>query len=206
MAGGLKKIRRGSPGATKRPALTVSRPELLVDGSDNAFRRLVQGFFAMRMLLNTLREYCSAAIGLGGIEFMTLIAVQRLSEQGDVGVQTVADYTFLSGAFITETLNHLQAKKLIERKPHPTDKRRVCLEVTGEGIALLERLAPIQCQVNDIAFGCLSAREFSQLLAMIERLTASAEQAVAFQRYLSASQGIADIDKRLPLGKRISRV
>jgi hypothetical protein len=60
---------------------------------------------------------------------------------------------------------------------------------------MLERLAPIQRQVNDVQFGCLTAKEFALLVDMIERLVKSSEQAMALQRYLSESSAKPNITK-----------
>ena len=65
------------------------------------------------------------------------------------------------------------------------DKRRLCLTVTARGRDMLDRLAPVQRKVNDVQFGCLTAKEFALLADMVERLVKSSEQAMALQRYLS---------------------
>jgi hypothetical protein len=40
-------------------------------------------------------------------------------------------------------------------------------------------------QVNDVQFGCLSARDFQQLLDMVQRLVDSSDRAISLQRYLA---------------------
>jgi DNA-binding MarR family transcriptional regulator len=178
----------------KQAALTITRPEMLVDGSDQQFRRLVHGLFGFLARHSTIREGHGAVIGLAGIEYTTLISIRHLSAHGeDVAVRDVAAHLYLSGAFTTTITNKLLAKGLIEKAPHPVDKRRLCLTVTAQGNELLERLAPTQRQVNDVQFGCLTAKEFHQLLDMIERLVHSSERAVALQRYLADSAGSADV-------------
>jgi hypothetical protein len=61
------------------------------------------------------------------------------------------------------------------------------LTVSEKGDALLAELAPVQRQVNDVEFGCLSQAEFLQLLDLVERLIASSENAVRLQAYLTNS-------------------
>jgi hypothetical protein len=61
----------------------------------------------------------------------------------------------------------------------------VKLQVSEKGDALLAELAPVQRQVNDVQFGCLSQSEFLQLLDMVKRLIASSEDAVRLQAYLT---------------------
>jgi DNA-binding MarR family transcriptional regulator len=168
-----------------RAALTTSRPELLVDGSDQQFRRLVHGLFAFQSRHQTLRDGHAAVIGLPGIEYTTLIAIRHLAALGDVHVKSVAEHLHLSGAFVTTVTNKLEIKGLIEKAAHTVDRRRLSLTVTARGAALLERLAPTQMQVNDVEFGCLSAKEFQQLLDMVYRLVESSDRAIALQRYLA---------------------
>lgn len=168
-----------------RAALTVTRPELLVDGSDAHFRRLVHSLFGFLMRHQTLREGHAAVIGLAGIEYTTLISIRHLAALGDVHVRAVADHLHLSGAFVTTVTNKLEAKGLITKASHPGDRRRISLAVTPHGVELLERLAPTQSQVNDVQFDCLNAREFHALLDMVQRLVGSSDRAIALQRYLA---------------------
>lgn len=172
----------------QRAALTTSRSELLVDGSDAQFRRLVHSLFGFLVRHQTLREGHAAVIGLAGIEYTTLISIRHLSAQGDVHVRAVADHLHLSGAFVTTVTNKLEMKGLITKTAHPEDRRRISLVVTQHGADLLERLAPTQLQINDVQFGVLSAKEFHQLLDMVQRLVESSDRAIALQRYLAEAK------------------
>ena len=60
------------------------------------------------------------------------------------------------------------------------------LTVSRHGRAALERLAPIQRQVNDVEFGSLSREEFELLTGIVDRLIDSGARAVALQNYLLA--------------------
>ncbi|MDO9712670.1 MarR family winged helix-turn-helix transcriptional regulator [Paracraurococcus lichenis] len=186
--------------ASRPVALTITRPELLVDGSDFAFRKLVHGLFAFLARHEAVREGHGSVIGLAGIEYTVLISINHLAHQGDVSVRTVADHLHLSGAFVTTITNKLSARGLITKEVDPLDRRRVCLLVSAHGRDLLDRLAPTQRQVNDVQFGCLNAKEFHQLLDIVERLVESSDKAVALQRYLSESAGPAPLPK--PAGSR----
>lgn len=148
------------------------------------FRRLVHGLFAFLARHEAIREGHGAYIGLAGVEFTVLIAINHLSDRGDVSVRTVAEHLHLSGAFVTTVTNKLLRRGLISKEADPSDRRRVCLRVTVAGRALLEKLAPRQRQLNDVQFGCLSARDFRTLLTLVDRLVESSDRAFALQRYL----------------------
>jgi DNA-binding MarR family transcriptional regulator len=182
------RLLRRSPGRSARiPPLTISRPEMLVDGSDRQFRRLVHSLFGFLARHEAVRAGHAARIGLVGIEYTVLISIRHLSaEEGDVSVNRIANHLHLSGAFVTTVTNKLLKRGLIHKSVDPADRRRVKLEVSGKGNALLAELAPVQRQVNDVQFGCLSASEFRQLLKMTERLIESSERAVRLQAYLAS--------------------
>lgn len=198
-----KKVVAGKPPA--KTSLTIARPELLVDGSDHQFRQLVHSLLGFLARHQTVREGHAAVIGLAGIEYTVLISIRHLSALSDVHVRAVADHLHLSGAFVTTITNKLMAKGLIRKASHPTDRRRLSLTVTARGVELLDRLAPTQRQVNDIQFDCLSAKEFHQLLDMVERLMDSSDRAIALQRYLAEGQVrpiIANVETAAASGKR----
>jgi MarR family transcriptional regulator, organic hydroperoxide resistance regulator len=194
--------------AAKRAALTISRPEMLVNGSDQKFRQLVHSLLAFLARHSAIREGHGAVIGLAGIEYTVLISIRHLAAGGDVGVRDVATHLHLSGAFTTTITNRLLTKGLIDKAPHPVDKRRLCLTVTPHGDALLDRLAPTQMQVNDAQFDCLTAKEFHQLLDMVERLVKSSNQAFALQRYLAETATeaeVTDLGEKRETGRKVKK-
>jgi MarR family transcriptional regulator, organic hydroperoxide resistance regulator len=182
-----EKTARNSPGQMRKKApLTISKPEMLLSGSDQHFRRLVHSLFAFLARHEAVRSGHGARIGLAGIEYTTLISIRHLdAEEGDVNVNRVAEHLHLSGAFVTTVTNKLLKRGLIHKSVDPVDRRRVKLQVSAKGDALLAELAPMQRQVNDVQFGCLTRAEFLQLLDLVERLIASSEDAVRLQAYLA---------------------
>ncbi len=175
------------------PPLTVSRPELLVQGSDRAFRALVHGLFGFLARHAAVRAGHGARIGLVGIEYTVLISIGHLSvHEGDVSVNRIAEHLYLSGVFVTTITNKLLQRGLIHKTPDPKDRRRVRLEISEKGWALLAELAPVQRQVNDVQFDCLSAAEFKQLSNLIDRLIDSSNRALSLQAYFAdKTSGIA---------------
>ena len=190
---GPARLAVAAPAALKGDALplTTSRPELLSDGRDREFRHLVHALFGFAAHHEHIRAGHGKAIGLAGIEYTVLISIAHLSLDGDVNVKTVADHLYLSGAFITAVAGKLMKLGLIHKKVDAGDRRRVTLTVSAQGRAALERLAPIQRQVNDMEFGTLTRQEFELLTGIVERLVESGARAVALQNYL-----LAELDVR----------
>lgn len=182
-------VRKGSK--FKGLPLTTSRPELLSGGRDRAFRHLVHGLFGFAAHHERIRNGHARVLGLAGIEYTVLIAIAHLSQDGDVNVKTVADHLYLTGAFITAVAGRLLRLGLIHKETDPGDRRRVTLTVSAKGRAALERLAPVQRQVNDVEFGNLSRDDFERLTGIVDKLIESGARAVALQSYL-----LSEIEKK----------
>jgi MarR family transcriptional regulator, organic hydroperoxide resistance regulator len=168
----------------------TTRPELLVDGSDAGFRRLVHNMFVLTLRHEAIRGNHGALLGLSGPEYTCLVTLGYLQEAGSVNVKMLADHLFVSGAFATTTVGKLVKAGLVNKDTDSIDRRRVSLWLTSKGRAALDAHGPIQRQVNDVRFGCLSRREFEQLSVMLEKLIESADQALALQSYLMHEAGV----------------
>src|SRR5689334_12021414 len=101
-------LRRAKRDETHRP--TVSRPELLVNGSDREFRTFLHGMLSFASRMESIRDGFAKLIGLTGIQYTILISIRYLEAEEDVMVSTVAAHLHLSGAFVT-----IETGKLAER-------------------------------------------------------------------------------------------
>jgi DNA-binding MarR family transcriptional regulator len=165
--------------------LTVSRPELLVNGSDRQFRAFVHGMLAFAARLEGVRNGFAALLRLTGIQYSILITISHLQGEGDVTVGAVADQLHLSGAFVTNETGKLLHMGLITKVQDLKDRRRVCLGITSRGRELLCELAPVQVPVNDVLFEFLSSEQFRAIGPLVDRIVASGDQAVSLLDYLS---------------------
>jgi DNA-binding MarR family transcriptional regulator len=183
-AAGAREETARQAGRELRSPLTISRPELLVGGSDREFRRLVHSLFGFLARHERIRSGHAKVVGLAGIEYTALISIAHLATEGCVSIKRLADHLHLSGAFITSTVGRLVRLGLVHKRTDPRDRRRVALTVSAKGHALLEKLAPTQRRVNDVEFGCLDRGEFQLLIDIVDRLIERGDRAVALQVYL----------------------
>lgn len=179
----------GAPTGDAAIPLTVTRPELMADGSDREFRRLVHALFGFLGLHQSIRDGHAESIGLRGIDYTVLISIAHLATEGEVNVRMVSEHLTLSGAFITTVTRRLSAQGLIHKRTNPADKRQVSLTISKKGLDLLRRLAPTQRQVNDVEFAGLSHEDLTSLLDLMERLIDNSKRAIALQKYLSSRAG-----------------
>lgn len=166
---------------------TISRSQLMVDGSDQAFRQFVHDMLAFSARLQAVRDQLGGAIGLSGTQYTVLIAIAHLSGAGGkVGVNQVAEHLHFSGAFITIEVNKLVATGLVEKEIDSEDRRRVVLRITSKARALLNELASVQRPVNDRLFDCLSASDFEKTRKLVSKMVDAADDAIRMMESSSA--------------------
>jgi DNA-binding MarR family transcriptional regulator len=176
-------------GAPRARALTVSKPELLVDGADREFRQLVHDTLAFAARIQEIRARLGRCIGLSGTQYTVLISIAHLERrEGGVGVNLIADHLHLSGAFVTIEVNKLVAGGLVRKRTNPGDRRRVLLNTTPKAISLLNKLATVQRPVNDTLFDCLTVEDFKRLRGIVAGLVDCGDRALGLIDYLAADR------------------
>jgi DNA-binding MarR family transcriptional regulator len=176
--------RRASPKKPHRAPLTVSRKELLQSGSDDGFRHFVHGLLAFGERVLAVREGFGSVIGLTGIQYTVLVTVAHLEPRQEVSVGTVASHLHLSGAFITTVTNQLEKLEMLRKGRNARDRRVAVLSATPKALQALERLAPLQQQVNDELFGMLSRGQLEQLSAAMDDWIGCGDRAIVLLDYL----------------------
>lgn len=165
----------------KHPPLTVSRPPLLVRGSDAQFRQLIHDLIAYGHRLDACRDAFAAVVGISGVQYEILMLVSRTD---GLSVGEVAARLHRSGAFITIEANKLVQRGLLDKASDPADGRKVLLKMNAKSEQLVERLSPYQRKINDVLFECLDARRFTQLRGLASDLVACGDRAVAMLELL----------------------
>lgn len=191
------------PAKGRKPLpLTVSRPALLVEQSDVAFRDLLHDMLAFAAVIETVRDRLGGLIGLSGTQYTILTSIARLSDRmPDLGVNQVAEHLHLSGAFITLEVNKLVNAGLVTKTVNPDDRRRVVLAVTPEAERRLTEMVRVQVPANDSLFEPLSAQEFKALRTIIAKLAAPGDRAVQLINYLAPTGKLEEVprDVRAPV-------
>ena len=179
---------------TERPPLTVSRAELLTDGTDREFRELVHAFFACQGRHETLRDGHAAHVGLPGIQYTILIAIRHLEAEGDLSAKQLTDHLHCSSAFVAMETGKLVRAGLIVKERDPHDARRICLRTTPLTRVKLATLAPVQRRVNDLEFAGLTRSDFKNLARIINSLITNCDAAIALQRHIEPG-GSRDLEQ-----------
>ncbi len=169
-------------------ALTVSKPELIVNGSDLAFRQMVHDLMAFAARMHDNRGRVAASVGLSAQQYTMLLTIAQNQGQDGFGIIQVADTLGLSGAFVTIEVNKLVEAGLVRKRPNTVDRRRVLLNVTPRARDLLESVNRVQRPSNDTIFGTLSRDEFDMLRQVLPRLVEASGKSAKLIDFLT-SQG-----------------
>ncbi|WP_163851759.1 MarR family winged helix-turn-helix transcriptional regulator [Pseudooceanicola aestuarii] len=169
--------------------LTVSRDDLLQDGNDVAFRQMLHNLLAFSARLQQIRGQFAGYIGLSGPQYTLLITVRQLQGEDGIGANAVATHLSHSPAFVTAETNKLVKLDVLNKRPNPTDGRRVLLSVTERGEELLRLLSPQQQEINDQLFEPVNATNFRILQDLARDLNNSAEKALLLSDYLLQQGG-----------------
>jgi MarR family transcriptional regulator, organic hydroperoxide resistance regulator len=169
-------------------ARTTTKPELLINGTDDEFRSFIHDFLAFSQMLTDIRAGFGEHLGLTGIGYTSLISIAHLQGATGIGVNAIAEHLHLSGAFITTEVAKLVRAGLVRKRVNAKDKRRVLLTVTPAGRKLLNRLAAVQAPVNDALFAALTADEFVRLKGIMSRLVPCASHSLSLLAYLTGAK------------------
>ena len=137
---------------TSTTNLTVTLPELLVEGSDLKFRELVADLFAAAAGMLALRRALATSVGLSAAEYATLLATWHLQRKGPAGINTLAGQLHVAAANVTAEVGKLVKKRILDKQPHPRDTRAVLVRLTAKGSAILAELTPLLRRINDRLF------------------------------------------------------
>jgi DNA-binding MarR family transcriptional regulator len=75
---------------------------------------------------------------LGGLTPSQRSVLSTLSRHGPVPMSRLAELESISRPAATRITDRLEEKGLVERRPHPDDRRSAMAEMTPQGVALLE--------------------------------------------------------------------
>lgn len=109
----------------------------------------------------------SKSIGLTGPQ---LLVMRFLGNHSGAMVRQIADHVNLSSATITNIVDRLESRELVQKIRSTEDKRRVGVYLSDKGQEILER-APMPFQEHFInRFSKLEEWEKSQMVATLQRL------------------------------------
>jgi len=174
--------------APQQPAtLTVSLPELLEDGSDLAFRRMVFGMVLALSRLQTCRDAFGRAMGLTGSQFVVLVGVSHCQGGEGVSIRALAEHVHMAAPHVTTEVGRLLRQRLLLKRPNEVDRRGVLVSLSASGERAVADVAPFMRAVNDQLFAGFSRGELLAMDRFMIRFQENGERALAVIREAEAA-------------------
>jgi len=111
---------------------------------------------------------------LTSIQFVTLCA---LRDHGPSSQAELIKATAVDQATIRGIVDRLKARELVQLSPDPSDRRKVIVELTDNGAALLDEMIPCARQISELSMGSLNAGERVAILYLLRKMIDSDENA-----------------------------
>ena len=179
---------------------TVTRKELLRNGSDDEFRTMCHKLLSVAQSFQATRASHASMLGLSGMQYTILTAVAYLQAPEGVALNVVAKHLHVSPSFVTMEIGKMVDLGVVLKRPDTVDKRRVQLRVSARGWKLLDSIVPIQQPVNDALFADLTANDIDTFSRIISVIANNSERAKALLKLLKHSpptvanaQGVRDM-------------
>jgi DNA-binding MarR family transcriptional regulator len=85
----------------------------------------------------------------------------------------IAERAIIAAASTTSVLDTLERRGLVERRPHPTDRRKLLIDLTPEGRSTIDQILPGIHLLETTVMSALTTVERRQLLGLIAKVQAS---------------------------------
>ena len=126
------------------------------------------------LLIKQMEEKIQRPLGLSGAT--GLLIVRLANAQKPMSPSELSENLIISRATTTGLLDTLERRKYITRKPHPTDRRMLLVEITDEGRKVAQTMREQIYPQQKKWFEVLSPEEQKQFIDFMWRIQDSLEQ------------------------------
>ncbi len=110
-----------------------------------------------------------AELGLAPVEQQVLGILRSRVADSPAELSRV---THQSRAGMTRTLDRLEQRALVRRRPHPTDRRRTRILLTKKGLSLADRKLAVELAALESLFGGLDQKARTRMSGVLDELAA----------------------------------
>lgn len=121
------------------------------------------------LVMDSRSDYRRKVIALTGLPFGRARALRRL-DAGPLALHALAEAMTVDAPAATVAVNDLEARGLVVRAPHPTNRRVKLVSLTAAGRELVGRVNALT-EHAPAAFAALPAAELAALARAVEALT-----------------------------------
>lgn len=179
---GKGKARRGAQTSEveRKLPLSISRREMLVDGSDQEFRRLIHRMLITAARLADIRNAIAARVGVTGPQYTMLMSVLHFQGVAGISIGTLAGHLEVTGPHVTGEIRKLAAQGLVRKVVNPNDRRGVLVRLSAEGRKRLLRAFAFIRGANDRLFAQVTGAEFDALVGFNRKFVRNTQATLAW--------------------------
>jgi DNA-binding MarR family transcriptional regulator len=115
-------------------------------------------------------EHVFDEFGLHPHEFYVLGVLRRSGEPHRMSPTHLARTLLLTAASVTHRVDRLEKAGLVRRTPDPADRRGIFVELTPEGLGLVDRAIEAHAAAEEYAVSGLTTGEQKQLARILRKL------------------------------------
>lgn len=155
--------------APARPSRTDADTSASVDTVDTSYLETLIGYNARRAALSVIGLFLQrmAVYGLRPVDFSVLSLITH--NPGITSRQLCSALNILPPNLVG-MVNALEGRGLIQRLPHPRDRRALGLHLTSDGEALMREAEVTASSLEDEAGGRLTAAERKTLIRLLRKV------------------------------------
>lgn len=108
-----------------------------------------------------------AAHGIEEWMYDVMATLRRIGEPHELCAGDLVERSMVTTGAITHRVDRLVELGYVERRPDPTDRRKVVVRLTAAGIAKVDEVAPSHLAIEEELLAPLSARERAALVTSL---------------------------------------
>jgi MarR family transcriptional regulator, transcriptional regulator for hemolysin len=126
--------------------------------------------FQLTDVARALRTYVDQCVRRYGMTRAQWGVLLRLDRREGMTQAEMADALEIQPISLVRLIDRLCEQKLVERRPHPSDRRANRLYLTPKGRVTLERLAPLGREISADVLAGFESREIGRMLQQLMRI------------------------------------
>lgn len=126
--------------------------------------------YKFREIKNALSSYLTQVLPPFHVSPIMMYALEFLRKHPDCIAVDIANEFGLTRGAITQLLDKLEEQELVIRKPHPTSRRSLLLQVTDKGNSLINDILEAYNNKIEQLFTPYTEDELAQLKKLLEKL------------------------------------
>ncbi|GAA4334026.1 hypothetical protein GCM10023144_25840 [Pigmentiphaga soli] len=138
---------------------------------------MLHDILAFRHQLNSVSKGLAEMMDVTQHQFEILMLVNHFGGGPGISIGEVSAKTHRVVAYVAAETSKLVGMGLLTKHQDERDGRRTLLRMTPEARDRLAAIRPFQCEVNDVLFSALTAKDFAALRSIMQKLAQCGQEA-----------------------------